>query len=60
MKVLPKKGQGRCAKMAARKRQDSLVRCFEVTEPTLHSKGHTIYKVTQKVNTLHTSVSNLH
>lgn len=32
------------------RKQDSLVRCFEVTDPTLHSKGHTIYKVTQKVS----------
>ena len=36
--------------MAARKKQNSFVRCFEVSDPTLHEKGHTIYKVTQKVN----------
>ncbi|ELT94064.1 hypothetical protein CAPTEDRAFT_139551 [Capitella teleta] len=30
-----------------------MVRCFEVTDPTLHSKGHTIYKVTQKFTLFH-------
>ena len=35
--------------MAAKKKTDPFVRCFEVSEPRLHEKGHTIYKVTLKV-----------
>ena len=39
--------------MAAKRKPDSVVRCFEVSTPTLHEKGHTIYKITQKVNLIH-------
>ena len=38
--------------MASKKKQDQVVRCFEVGEPRLHEKGHTIYKVTLKVSAL--------
>ncbi len=38
----------------ARRKPDQFVRCFDVTEPTLHTKGHTIYKTTQKVTNLGT------
>ena len=40
------------ATMASKKKQDQVVRCFEVGEPRLHEKGHTIYKVTLKVSAL--------
>ena len=29
--------------------EDSFVRCYEISNPTLHPKGYTIYKITQKV-----------
>lgn len=39
-----------CRKMAAHKNPDQVVRCFEVGNPRLHEKGHTIYQVTLKVS----------
>lgn len=41
--------------MASKKKAsgtDQIVRCFEVGNPRLHEKGHTIYKVTLKVGRL--------
>ena len=36
----------------AKKKETAFVQCFAVSEPCLHEKGHTVYKVTQEVRTM--------
>ena len=31
---------------------ENCIRCYEISDPTLHPKGYTIYKITQRVRNL--------
>lgn len=39
--------------------ESRIIRCYSVTDPTLHRRGHTIYKVVEKVGVVVNIAMNL-